>query len=85
VIVVEEAMVPSAEPEAVPISVPAAATVAPAATPTLVSVPAAATVPSAVPAGGGSTAPGYPAGALALIALGAITAAATGARALKKN
>jgi hypothetical protein len=38
-----------------------------------------------VPAGGGSTAPGYPAGALALIALGAITAAATGARALKKN
>ena len=69
------AAVAVAEPAVV--EAPAPAPVA-APAPAVVSVPAAATVPAAVPAGGGSQAPGLPMWALALVVVGAIGAAAAG-------
>ena len=84
--VVEEATVTAVEPATVEapqsVTVPMEATVAP--TPQKVAVPAAATLPAAVPAGGGSTAPGIPTWAIALIVLGALGAATAGITALKR-
>ena len=76
VVVTEEAE-PVAVVEAAVVEAPAAP-VAAAPAPAVVSVPAAATVPAAVPAGGGSQAPGLPMWALALVVVGAIGAAAAG-------
>ncbi len=59
------------------VEAPAPAPVA-APAPQQVNIPAKATVPAAVPAGDGSQAPGLPMWALALIAVGALGAAAAG-------
>jgi hypothetical protein len=65
------------------VAVPGKATVTDV--PARVPVPSAVTMPASVPAGGGSSTPGIPAWALALLVVGALGAVVTGMRAMRDS